>query len=99
MRDVQQGFGQYIQRKIQAGKIPAVMLFSTALGPRRAPRRAFAAFPAAAFHADRDFAAGVAFLFFRVARQSLDSAAALSVNPAAGLYAAAAQTAFAAHVA
>ena len=105
MRDVQQGLGQHVQGKIQAGKkAPAVFLAARrgaylAGGPVLALERADVAGGPAVARLFPVAAGGFALLVFRIAEKGLGRRAALAVDAAAGLHTAAAQAAFAAHVA
>ena len=108
VRDVQQGLGQHVQGKVQAGeKAPAVFLAARrgahlAGGPVLALERADVAGGPAVAPVARLFpvaAGGFALLVFRIAEKGLGRRAALAVDAAAGLHATAAQAAFAAHVA
>ena len=91
MRDVQQGLGQHVQRKVQTGEEAAVAPLAgvAALGPGTAHVAAAVTTVAALF-------AGLLFGLFGHGR---GSGAALTVDAATGLHAAAAQAALAAHVA
>ena len=90
MRDVQQGLGQHVQREVQTGEEAAVAPLAgiAALGTGTA-RVAAAVMTVAAL-----FAGLLSGLF----GQGRGSGAALAVDAAAGLHAAAAQAALAAHV-